>query len=118
MGTGGRAGEHRFARRGFRGAGVPWGAQGRVGSWRGWREARNRHRDCGRGCSEMAPGQELKAAGGGSGCPGTGEGLLRRGRAGSWGPPEPSWGCAGSEHVGLIVYKAKERFGANPGYLR
>lgn len=38
----------------------------------GWGEARNRRRDRGRGCSEMAPGRELKAAGGGSGAPAPG----------------------------------------------
>lgn len=61
-----------------------------LGAWRGWGEARNSHRDRGRGRSEMAPVRELKAAAGGSGCLGNGEGLPRRGRAGCWGPPEPS----------------------------
>lgn len=67
MGAGGGAGGHRFARRGF--GGDLGGLRVQSGCWRGWGEARNRHGDRGRGCSEMAPGRELKAAGGGAGCP-------------------------------------------------
>lgn len=89
-----------------------------VGGWRGWGEARNRRRDRGRGCSEMAPGRELKAAGGGSGGPQL-PAVPRRGSPSPVpGHPAPRWGPAGSEYVGLIVYKAKELFGVKSGYLR
>lgn len=115
MGAGGGAGGHRFARRGFGGAGVAWGAQGgsgwSCGRWRGWREARNRHGDRGRACSEMAPGRELKAAGGGAGCPVPERGSPGGAEPGAGGPPGLPGGERAPSTWGLLFIERRSDLG-------
>lgn len=120
MGAGRGAGGHRFARRGFGAAGVTrgggsgwsWGARRVLGAgeespWPSWLRLLGNGARTGIESSRRRLGEPRYRRAAPAG-----------GRTGTRVSPEPSRGCAGSQHVGFIVYEAPERFGAKPGYLR